>query len=294
MFFLVFILSFRSRAHCGNSHPPCNHGRGRGPRCRLPGRGRCGRGGGRPGRRGRGRGCVFFFFPICSRIGLPSHTPPGARGWANSAHPPRRVTKCRVHDLGRYGARPSPVLAPTNPFTAPPDSDDDDGGGGGPAGPGGADGDGDEAMDGGDGGPPLDIDDLSIHSFDGHTGEGRERRGARRRPPLSLSRKKRKLMRKKPFPLKIDAVFAVAFNPAHPTVVATGGGDDRAFLFQVSVTGAPLREQRARAGLHPALFFLLTPAFFSLSLSLSSGRLRGRHRRARRPHRHRLLPRLLR
>ena len=244
----------------------------------------------------RARVRFFFFFFQFARASdsLATRRRPGARGWANSAHPPRRVTKCRVHDLGRYGARPSPVLAPTNPFTAPPDSDDDDGGGGGPAGPGGADGDGDEAMDGGDGGPPLDIDDLSIHSFDGHTGEGRERRGARRRPPLSLSRKKRKLMRKKPFPLKIDAVFAVAFNPAHPTVVATGGGDDRAFLFQVSVTGAPLREQRARAGLHPALFFLLTPAFFSLSLSLSSGRLRGRHRRARRPHRHRLLPRLLR
>jgi len=34
--------------------------------------------------------------------------------------------------------------------------------------------------------------------------------------------------------LSSDTVFAVAFNPAHPTVVATGGGDDRAFIFQVS------------------------------------------------------------
>ena len=53
------------------------------------------------------------------------------------------------------------------------------------------------AADGG--GDPLDFEDDSAHSFTGHT----------------------------------DAVFAVAWNPAVQGSVATGGGDDRAFLWRV-------------------------------------------------------------
>ena len=39
-----------------------------------------------------------------------------------------------------------------------------------------------------------------------------------------------------------DAVFAVAWSPAQEGLVATGGGDDRAFLWQV---GRPFRDQQA-------------------------------------------------
>ena len=42
-----------------------------------------------------------------------------------------------------------------------------------------------------------------------------------------------------------DAVFAVAWNPAVPGVVATGGGDDRAFLWRVGSA-----EGTAELGVH--------------------------------------------
>ena len=72
--------------------------------------------------------------------------------------------------MAHPGACVKPHEARSPFLTAPLDSDDDDGGGAadGPAGSG---SDGDHAMDGDDNaGPPPDIEDLSIHSFDGHTG----------------------------------------------------------------------------------------------------------------------------
>ena len=100
-------------------------------------------------------------------------------------------TACRTPSCGKTYSSPTHPLKKT--LTAP-DSDDD---GGDPSGPGGGV-DGGDAMDGGDGDPALDIEDMSIHSFDGHTGEveNREAGVCAGGPPPSRLRKKGKLMNK--------------------------------------------------------------------------------------------------
>ena len=87
---------------------------------------------------------------------------------------------CVERHIRHTGARakPHPPLFRVKTHTAPLDSDGDDDGGGGQAGSDGGGGGG--AME--DAGPPADIEDLSIHSFDGHT-VMRERRVTTGGPP---------------------------------------------------------------------------------------------------------------
>ena len=65
------------------------------------------------------------------------------------------------------------------------------------------------------------VADDSVHSFEGHRGMSRATPNASiPGVPDTMSSP------------HVDTVYAVAWNPAHLLQVATGGGDDKAFLWQ--------------------------------------------------------------
>jgi hypothetical protein len=163
---------------------------------------------------------------------------------------------------GRGGPPPCPPLSHILSLSlfspaAPVDSDDDDdalppaGDGAAAAAEPASDGDGD--------GP---VDD-SVHTFDGHGGRKkreREREGERDNKTRHDS--------SAPSPFPLDAVFAVAWNPAHPSIVATGGGDDRAFLWRVGSA-----DGTAELGVHGDT--VCCAAFAPNGASLATGSLDG-------------------
>ena len=76
-----------------------------------------------------------------------------------------------------------------------------------------------------------EVVDEAVHIFRGHTGTC-----ACRLQQLCAAKRGGEQL------TAADAVFAVAWSPAQEGLVATGGGDDRAFLWQV---GRRLRYQQA-------------------------------------------------
>ena len=76
-----------------------------------------------------------------------------------------------------------------------------------------------------------EIVDEAVYVFRGHTGTC-----ARRLQQLYVAKRGGEQL------VAADAVFAVAWSPAQEGLVATGGGDDRAFLWQV---GRRFRDQHA-------------------------------------------------